>query len=107
MGVLSDKWRERATELNKALAALLEKPDINSELVQATKAAVLPELLNVLADMLQVLEETTALDEKTSRLAEWSKRQQSIRLAAAKAIDNGDWSEFDRIIDGTAETDAD
>lgn len=95
MGVLSDQWRSRAEELNQALESLLKNVGVTPAQVQATKAAVLPELLLNLADMLDVLEAAPNTDTKVKRARAVAVRNNHIRMAAA----TGDWSAIDRIID--------
>lgn len=94
MGVLSDKWRERAEELNLALEPLLKMVGVTAAQVQATKAAVLPELLLNLADMLDVLEAAPHTDSKIKQARAVAARNNHIRMAAA----TGDWGAIDRII---------
>lgn len=96
MGVLSKEWRARAIELDKALQHLFNTdPQVHGNTVRAVKCAVLPELLNVLADLLEVTENQT-LDGTLGRLHAIAKRNNDIRLAAAR----GDWDAIDRIASG-------
>lgn len=99
MGVLTDKWRARVEELNQALVPLLKKSTVVAEQVEATKAAIVPELLLAIADMLQVLESTPEQNAGMRRLQKIVQRNEQIRLAAAKALKDGNWAEFDRIAD--------
>jgi hypothetical protein len=97
MSVIADKMRKRAGDLDAALQQTLNtKPTIDADLVRATKAAVVPELLMTLADMLDVLENQETLDGTLGRLQKIAKRNNAVRLAAAK----GDWDAIDRIASG-------
>lgn len=102
MGVISDKLRSRSGELNASLQQILDTKLVDTNLVRAVKCAVLPELLNSLADMLDVLENQETLDGTLGRLQKIAKRNQAVRLAAAK----GDWDAIDRILDGDINADA-
>ena len=99
MGVLSDQWRSRARELDEALIPLMKKSAVVPEIVQATKAAVVPEILSAFADMLQVLESSPEQNAATRRLQKIVQRNEQIRMAAVKAMKDGNWAEFDRIAD--------
>ena len=101
MGVLSDQWRNRAAELNAALEPLLKSSAVTLELVQAVKAAVVPEVLLALADLLQVLESTPEQEAATRRLQKIVQRNEEVRLAAVRAINEGKYDDFDRIVAGT------
>lgn len=94
MGVLSEQWRKRAEELNAALEPLLKQVGVTAAQVQATKAAVLPELLLNLADMLDVLEAAPHTDAKIKKARAIAARNNHIRMAAATE----DWDAIDRII---------
>lgn len=94
MGLLSQQWRERADELDKASKPLLESLGVVPAQVQAVKAVVLPELMLAMADMLDVLEASPAADKQTQTARERMQRNQRIRTAAA----TGDWDVIDRII---------
>ena len=100
MGDLSETWRERAKELNTALPTLLQKPNVHLETVQAVKAAILPEVLLVLADLLQVLESTPEQIAATRRLQRIVQRNEEVRLSAVRALNESKWDEFDRIVAG-------
>jgi hypothetical protein len=95
MSVLAASMRQRAADLDKALNQILStKPNVDGDVVRAVKAAIVPELLLVLADMLDVLENTQTLDGTLGRLQQIARRNNAVRLAAA----NGDWDAIDRIV---------
>jgi hypothetical protein len=92
--------------LNAALTPLLESPVVLPAVVQATKAAVLPELLLAMADM---LDETNRTNSSTNAIADRLLRNHITRMAAVKGLAEGKWDDFDRIIDSlgnTADADA-
>jgi hypothetical protein len=95
MGLLSDNWRKRAAELEAALVPIMQSPAVQPAVIQAVKAAVLPELLSSMADMLDVMEAVPELNAKVDATRARMERNHVIRRAAA----TGDWNAIDRIID--------
>lgn len=107
MGELSKQWRARADELNLALPVLMKNISVPEQVIQATKAAVVPELLLAFANLLDVLELTPDTQDRQSRLKRWSQKNQEVRLAAINALNEGKWDDFDRLInDGIAASEA-
>lgn len=95
MGSLSKQWRDRAEELDSALPPLMSSAGVIPGVIQATKAAILPELLLTMADLLDVLEAAPVADAKTQQARDVMQRNHRIRSAVAA----GDFDALNGIID--------
>jgi len=102
MGALSNQWRARAEEMNTALPVLMQNISVPEQVIQATKAAVVPELLLAFANLLDVLEAVPDAQDRQGRLEQLIKRNQETRLAASAALAEGKYDEFDRIVNDGA-----
>jgi hypothetical protein len=103
MATLQQEWRERAASLEQQLETLLGADGVNKAQITAAHALAMRELLPALADLLDAVQSTVAVRENVDAAAAAAKkiadRNNRIRLAAIKATETGDSSEFDKILD--------
>jgi hypothetical protein len=85
-------WRDRAQELQDQLPALLDSTD--KKQISAIKAAVLAELLPVLADLVEIIQGQEDLSARNENLKKVIRRNQKARMAAL----SGAWDELDELL---------
>ena len=98
MNVLARQWKERAELYRTELPSLLKNPAVSPELIAAVKAAIMPDLLDAMADMMLLNNAQARRESVTTVLRAAAERNNRVREAAAK----GDWDAISRIIDDDA-----
>ena len=101
--MLSEKFREEAKRQREAAGVLLKAEGFDRDVTKQVAAIVglcEANMLSALADVVEFLRETVPMDSQMAKRRAIIDRNDIVRKAAARASQNGDWSEFDRIVAG-------
>ena len=103
MAGLSETFRARAKNFRDASMALLDSPELSTNVqkqVAATVGQVSATVLDALADVVDLQGSVKSPVEEINKRSESLKLNAAIRKAAATAYDTGNWDEYDRLVAG-------
>lgn len=103
MSALADDFRKRSKEQAESSVVLFDADDFATSPKKQALAIigqVNSTLYSALAETVDYLRFSVGPDSLNDRRAALLKRNDAIRLAAAKATMSGDWNEFDRLANG-------
>ncbi|HUS39592.1 MAG TPA: hypothetical protein VMX74_09080 [Pirellulales bacterium] len=101
-----DVFRKEAKTYSDAVDPLIDGAEFRTSARQQALFVVgktTANMLNAMADMVDILTADRTLTEAEKQDAAAAEKQNEVRMAAAKALASGDWSEFDDIVSKRAE----
>lgn len=99
-----DEMRAKAKELYEDSKKRLTTANLGANIeiqIAVTADQTAATMMAVLADVVETLNPDAKASRVKEYLAEMSAKNDALRKAAAKGFSKNDWSDFDRIVDGT------
>lgn len=105
MSSFSDKYRAKAKEQRAAATVIVQGAEIHKDVVKQVAAVVAmcdANIMDAIADLADHLDDRKPIDPDAALRDAILKRNDAIRQAASVAAITGDWSEFNKLVKGTA-----